>query len=288
MPPTYSHLRNPSKPSLDLAHRLSAEFQEALAAGDLEVPPLPQSVMQLLELCNQPMFDVHEVVHLVHTDPALAGHILRLANSAVFGAKQHIDSITEAVGRLGARQLQGVAAGLMLRADLFKGSVQLGTRLRHMWQHSALTGVYARDIGKLANLEPRAAMMIGLMHDVGSPFVLRQLIARETRTGETLPGEVIDDVVHVLHAPIGAALLRAWGLSENLVAAAEFHHGWADAGEHSPSAMLAQAADEFAHWSAHPSAEGGRRLLASPAVAQLGLDHKTLGSLFLAREQVAL
>ena len=286
MPPTHSHLRSPSKPSLDLADRLSREFHEALAAGDLEVPPLRQSVMQLLELCNRPSFEVHQVVDVVHTDPALAGHILRLANSAAFGAKQRIDSITEAVGRLGARQLQGVAAGLMLKADLFKGSVRLGTRLRHMWQHSALAGVYARDIGQLANLEPRAAMIIGLMHDVGSPFVLRQLIDLETLTGETLPGEVIDDVVHVLHAPIGAALVRAWGLSENLVAAAEFHHEWADAGEHSPSAMLAQVADEFAHWSAKPSAEGGRRLLASHAVAQLGLDHRMLGSLFLARDEV--
>lgn len=286
MPPTHALERSPSRASLDLANRLAREFDQALAKGDIEIPPLRQSVIQLLELCNRPLFEVHEVVDVVHTDAALAGHILRLANSAAFGAKQRIDSITEAVGRLGARQLQGVAAGLMLKADLFKGSVRFGTRLRHMWQHSALAGVYARDIGQLANIEPRAAMIIGLMHDVGEPFVLRQLIDLENASGETLPEDVLDDVVRELHAPIGAALVRAWGLSDNLAAVAEFHHDWADAGEHSPSAMLAQVADDFAHWSAVPSAASGRRLLASPAVLELGLDHKTLGSLFLARDEV--
>ncbi len=270
----------------ELAARLSHDVQGALERGDLELPPLRQSVVQVLELCNRQEFEVQEVVDVVHTDAALAGHLLRLANSAAFGAKQRIDSITEAVSRLGARQLQGIAAGMMLKADLFKGSVRIGTRLRRMWQHSALAGMYARDIGPMANLEPRAAMLIGLMHNVGAPFVLRQVLDLETTTGTSIDDQVVDAVVAAVHAPIGAALVRAWGLSDALAAAAEFHHDWSAAKEHIPAVLLAHVADQFAQWAASPSAAGGQAILALPLWSELNVPLEKIGGLFRAHESV--
>ncbi len=263
-----------------LEQALDRHLTEGLANGTVELPIMRHSVMQVLELCQQPEFEVRAVVDVVMTDPSLAAHLLRVVNSAQFRAAQRIDSIGEAVNRLGARQVQAVAAGLMLKSDVYRGCLRHGLRVRKLWQHAALTGVFGRDLGQLSGVEPRGAMLIGLLHDVGKPLALGLIDDVEKELGLTLDESTLDSVLNGVHGKLGAAVASHWSLPEALIAAIEHHHDPDSAGEHQRVAALAQMADALAHWAEAPTAEGGRQLLVHPALPSLGLTGERLGPLF--------
>ena len=50
-----------------------------------DLPPLPEVLLGLQKLMNDPDCEVEDVYRLLKTDPVLSGRIITLANSALFG-----------------------------------------------------------------------------------------------------------------------------------------------------------------------------------------------------------
>ncbi len=80
-----------------------------LAASHASPIAFPSIAMEILELVRYPDVDLDELSRYIRVDGALAGGVLALANSAIYRAVRRIDTIKEAVARLG--HLRGGAAG---------------------------------------------------------------------------------------------------------------------------------------------------------------------------------
>jgi HD-like signal output (HDOD) protein len=65
-------------------NQVSAVFARAIASGDLELPPLPATVAEVLTSCQTDTIDAARLSAIIHRDPALAASILRVANSAAY------------------------------------------------------------------------------------------------------------------------------------------------------------------------------------------------------------
>lgn len=67
---------------------------------------LPEVAVRMVEIAQQPDPDYAEVARIVRTDPAISAKILKTANSALFAFRQRIETIEDALLKLGMSTLR--------------------------------------------------------------------------------------------------------------------------------------------------------------------------------------
>src|SRR5450631_1883062 len=94
-------------------------LSESLAAPQT-IAPLPRVCAQLAELTAQQATDATQLSRLIQSDPALAGEIMRVANSPALRPRTAIVSLQQAVSWLGVAEVRNIAMAVMLRGEVFK------------------------------------------------------------------------------------------------------------------------------------------------------------------------
>ena len=72
------------------------------------LPPFPPVAGKVITLLGSESFSFKEVADTLKTDAALSGEVLRLANSALVGARHAVSTIPQALPLLGAKRLTGL------------------------------------------------------------------------------------------------------------------------------------------------------------------------------------
>jgi HD-like signal output (HDOD) protein len=80
-------------------------IQEHLASEQLQLPVFPPLALQLQQMLAQDNVNINHVAAKMTEDPALASHLLRVANSAFFAGLSKVSTIKDAILRLGSRQV---------------------------------------------------------------------------------------------------------------------------------------------------------------------------------------
>ncbi|MFO1008955.1 MAG: HDOD domain-containing protein [Planctomycetota bacterium] len=264
---------------------LRTELLERVASGRIEVPLLPQTASQVLATCNETACDSRHLANLIQRDPALAGHVLSVANSAAYAPREPIVSLAQAISRLGFRVICEIALAVALKGKVF--SVQgREARVRTMWSHSACAGAWAKEIARARRKNVEGAFLCGLLHDVGQPAVLQASLELFSKHHRELDEEVLDAWTQEFHAQVGALMLERWNFPQWMGAAVRFHHDPYSAGEHVEHALTAQMADLLAHASTHPDPMADAALAQHPALADLDIYTDEFQALLERREKV--
>ena len=246
--------------------RLRGHIGELVGGGGLDLPLLPENAARILAHCDAPDSDASSLAAMLHEDPALAGHVLRLANSALYSASTQIRSLQQAVSRLGRRTLQEIITTIALRSRVF-GATRHAEAVRQLWRHSIATAGFARGIARGLNRHTEGAFLWGLMHDCGRVVLLGLLDSPDIASAHDheLTGESIEWLLDELHCSVGAALAETWGLDESLRDAIMWHHEPVCA-ENSTGAFIVRLADDFAH---QLTPTDGRKAPDEAAVAEI-------------------
>ncbi|NLN40015.1 MAG: HDOD domain-containing protein [Smithella sp.] len=69
------------------------------------IPAFPATGNKVAQLLNRPDYSVMQVANVIKYDPSITANILKMANSAYFGAQHKISSINDAVMYLGQKNL---------------------------------------------------------------------------------------------------------------------------------------------------------------------------------------
>lgn len=192
------------------------------------LPSQPEVVISLLELATDPDSQINDYAKIVKADHAVAGRVLRLANSAFFAQRAPISSIERACLVLGMERLKSVALGFHLSRAALCGTAR--TLSRDIWTQSVMRACIAGELARVAAPSHVAeSFVVGLMLDAGIPL-MPQLIGKaydtllvdrphpqqlHRREHETLP---------FTHTDVVAALARRWKLPEVLAHPLEWHH----------------------------------------------------------------
>ncbi len=84
------------------------------------LPPLPESVIKIQEICNNPNSSVKDLVEVVERDPILTAKILKIANSPFYGFTSKITSISHAISLFGMNTVLGFALESAVRKNFEK------------------------------------------------------------------------------------------------------------------------------------------------------------------------
>jgi len=198
----------------------------------LKLPTWPSLLGQLGNAIRDPKKGHTEVARLIKSDPSLTSAVLKVSNSALYGASRQISSIESAILRLGFREVWNIVVGL--KSKEFLNAPKLSVFSGWLYEHSLRLGFLFRSLGK--DLNPRFEefyFTAGILHDIGR-MVLAQVDGDYAKHALNLPTLLKEEQGEVLtgeskrwgndHAEIGGALAEFWNLPKPLVNMIKEHH----------------------------------------------------------------
>lgn len=194
----------------DIAHTL---------ARDLNFPTCLDAAVMIRNALRDPLASVERVARVVALEPLVSSKLLRLANTVVFNpGGQAVTDIATAVSRLGFEVVR--MTSLAVAMDQIRQAQPLGDfrPLAHAaWQHSVDVAAIARALARrVGHIDPEAAMLAGLVHDIGVFYVLYR--AAEFPEFHADPA-ALHELLAVTHESVGERLIYALGLPKNIVEA---------------------------------------------------------------------
>ncbi len=210
------------------------QIRAKVEASNYEMPHLPSTSMVVINLAANPSSEIAEIVETISTDPVLSSRLLQLSNSALYAAAQPVETLHEAVMRVGMRELRSLIFALSMRQVIQKN--QLASYADEIWRQSYSVGVICRTIGPMCGMPADKAFLLGLLHDIGK-IPLIAMLQNVDNTGDVnsaLVGRVFMD----FHERTGAEMALRWKLSDEIISVAGQHHKYAENEEYPRSAAI--------------------------------------------------
>jgi putative nucleotidyltransferase with HDIG domain len=185
----------------------------------------------MARLCD-PDSTAHDVAQVIGRDPGLAARVLRVANSAYYGAAGSVATLERAFVLLGVDAVRGIAAAACLDRATVRAIRSSPIGLESMLQHAVAVACAAESLARVSHRSLASeAFIAGLLHDFG---VMLQLQVDRARLLEVIaalgadprrnPREVERSYNCIGHEQCAAVVFRVWNLPEALVAAVSNHH----------------------------------------------------------------
>ena len=225
--------------------------RKAILAQINSVPSMPSVVMELRKYLSDPDVNFDKLAKVIEYDPGLTVNVLQLANSAYFGWSRTIQTVKDAITRLGTNRVFQMVLCMSVAPLVRKPIRGYDTDSEGLWQHSIATAIAAEQmVLKLGLRNLDEAFTAGLLHDMGKivlgTFVevddhsIKEIMALDNLTFD----EAEQMALGIDHAEVASELLTTWNLPENVVAAARWHHRPAKAeDEHRQLVDLIHVAD---------------------------------------------
>ena len=198
-----------------------------------DLPEMPARARQIMALRAAPEDAGADLLQLVADDPNLAAQLVYWARSSLHGG-QPVDSLETALQVLGLdNALNLLLASTMSQGFQIPSDGPVG--LHNFWRRgiycAALVGELVKLLPASVPVNPGLAYLSGLLHNfgylaLGHLFPARFfLVNRFLAVNPHAPLDVVDRyVLGTEHWQIGAWLMHAWGMPEEVIAAVRWHH----------------------------------------------------------------
>lgn len=196
-----------------------------------DLPALPQIVVKVLQLTDDPNSTVKELSEVICQDQVLTAKVLRLANSAYYGYPRRIGSIVEAIVMLGFKAIRNLVMAASVQKILHQSVAGYRLDAGELWRHSIACAMAAHKIGKRVGYRKSDETFIaGLLHDIGkvvlSVYVSEVYgeIIKRVKESRISFAQAERDVMGFTHADVGARVVDRWNLPQQYVEAIAYHH----------------------------------------------------------------
>ena len=194
-------------------------------------PTLPAMAGKLLNLLNNPDISGTEIGKVITYDPALTANLMKAANSAYLGVATQVNSINEAVFRLGSKWIFQIAVSSLIYSNLHRPVSGYELSGEDLWRHSMATAIMSDILSNQLKIrDVGLAFTGGLLHDMGKiimgEFITDRFDEIEEKVYEDkLPFERAEKaVLGINHAEIGALIAENWHFPDTLVECIRYHH----------------------------------------------------------------
>lgn len=223
-------------------------YREKINQRIEEFPEMPALSRNLLQSLEDPNVDFSQLEEQIQYDPGLTSNVLRLANSAYFGAAGTVSSLRVALMRLGTRRISEIITAIMVAPMLMPNLSGYELRSRDLLKHSVWVAVASEQLAKtLGYGDAKMLFTAGLLHDMGKiildPFVQehQQDLLDENRSTPFDARE--SQSLGMSHAEAGSVLLSRWNIPEEITAATIWHHDPDSAPEYRDQVYMVHLAD---------------------------------------------
>jgi HD-like signal output (HDOD) protein len=277
--------------SLEPVVALSAPDSQAARAylcasltGAQTIAPLPRVCAELAQLTAQQATDSTQLARLIQSDPALAGEIMRVANSPALRPRTAVVSLQQAVSWLGVAEVRNIAMAVMLRGEVFV-SPGHEPQAEELWREAWLAALWAKEIARERRRHVESAFLAALMHRTGAALALKILSRFESQGRTMIDAPALGELIVEFEPALGRLLMNGWLLPKDVQDAASDWRNYRES-SHSDLAGTVHAAHLLATHTMHPDLLGEEQVIDSPAFEQLGVFPDDRRRLLAKRDQV--
>ena len=192
---------------------LRSFIADQLGRGNLDLPLLPVVANRVLLLSSDPDADASQLSSLIQQDQALAGQILRIANSPAYATRTPIVSLQQAITWLGLTMLAGLAFSVSVQSGVFH-TTGYEKEVRNLWRHALATGLFGKEIARRIRHNVENAFLCGLLHTIGKPAILHLLSQSPDKSAEPFSWTTVESLFEEFHVMAGSKLAAVWQLPD--------------------------------------------------------------------------
>jgi putative nucleotidyltransferase with HDIG domain len=210
--------------SADQQPDLVDEIRQAFYHQEVDLPSMPEVALKISKAIQDKDADFRRIAITVQADPVIAARIVQVANSAMYGGVSHVESVQNAIARIGLQATRAIVMTVVLKKLYAPNSRLLHKRMNSYYRHSIRVAAIAHALAaRLSGFDPEQAFLAGLIHDIG---VLPLLIQADRRSELNQDAELLEQVITELGASVGAMLLEQWGFEPEFVTVARQAEDW--------------------------------------------------------------
>ncbi len=211
---------------------LADEKIQKLVSRIESLPSLPSLYIEIMQELQSANTSFKKVGEIIAEDVGMTAKILQMVNSAFFGLGRQISNPRDAVSYLGFETIKSLVLSAKIFSQ-FDQKKQPGFSLVGLWNHSMLTGTFARIVAEMEGQTKEViddAYMVGLLHDLGKLVLAHNLSDSYQKVLDVALKEnralweVESQMLGATHAEIAAYLMGLWGIKFPVVEAIAFHH----------------------------------------------------------------
>jgi len=186
---------------------------------------MPEAVLRVQRMIDSPDCNTSALARELELDPALATRMVGIANSPFYAGLDGVESVRDAVVRIGLAETRNIVMAITLRSKVFRVP-GFADQVKQLWQHALGASVAAQLLAAEAGMDPDPAFLAGLVHDVGrvALYSLAADMRRHSRGANEISYSGLTQVSDLLHARLGAVITDAWRVSSTISMAIAYHH----------------------------------------------------------------
>lgn len=196
-----------------------------------ELATLPTVTTKILQQIEDNNVDIRNVAHTIETDAPLTAKVLKVANSAIYGLRTPVASISQAIITIGLNRLANIVIGVSIFSRFMLHSQQQAKQLMEkFWWHSASVGIVSKSLSNRIGKNYKEFEFIGgLLHDFGKLILMQYKLSDYVKVLELTSNEGLLDteaekkVFGVDHLEVGYFISQKWKLPSPLVNIIGYH-----------------------------------------------------------------
>ena len=190
-----------------------------------EIFVLSDSFIRIKELIDDEASTIDDIADVIIIDPALAGTILKLANSSLFNYPGKIDTISKAVLVLGITEVYNLVISYFT-TEAFKALTAKSQEdlnfLEEFWEQSVDCALMVKFLGtKLDVPNAERLFILGLLHNLGELIVKQfspeKISECQSKDINELPWHKQQRILGFSYGECSAELLKVWQLPYSLI-----------------------------------------------------------------------
>lgn len=180
-----------------------------------KLPILPALLLELMDSFSNQEAKVEDIAKKVSKDQSISAKVIRMANSTAYRRGKEVESIEQAVIRLGLNQVRSIVVAATL-SNTFPDIP--GFDKNKFWTDTFTTASIAKALAKHTKVNSETAFTCAMMHNIGELLlqILKpdecSLIALSIESGEPRLSAQ-REVFGVDYTEVGVALAKHWNFS---------------------------------------------------------------------------
>ena len=195
-----------------------------------EIPTLPQVLSKILATIEDPLSSAADLEHIIKNDQALTTKLLAVSNSAYYGFRHEVTTVSRAVVAIGYREVRNICMGLSLAGFLHPSTFANQKLAQLLWLHSLAVSEATKVVAEYTgSADSDVAFTAGLLHDIGKvvlaafyPDKTEKIIAKASADDISLEEAELE--YNGLHTEIGELLAQKWELPQVMIEVIGRHH----------------------------------------------------------------
>ncbi|GEK10153.1 HDOD domain-containing protein [Pseudoalteromonas peptidolytica] len=195
----------------------------------LVLPTLPEIAVRVRQAADDPEINLMQMADVISHDPALAARMIKVANSAFMGRSVKVNTLNQAVTRIGLRQIKNIATAMAMEQLFVSNNKLIKTYMDKAWQKTlkvACQAITTMDfylrVNKHTSLNRDTITLASLVFNIG---VLPILTEAERHPEVFANPSFLAHAIQKLGGKIGGAIMREWEFTDEFVEVAE---SWAN------------------------------------------------------------